>query len=94
VLTPRAYLAYFIASSKGNAAGLRASSPRCSGTSACRSFYYKVECESKSKRLKSGFHFIGSRVETRRFQALWVNWIQLVQTAPTVDHHLVHQCVR
>jgi hypothetical protein len=29
--------------------------------------------------LKPGFHFIGSRVETRRFQALWVNWIQLIQ---------------
>jgi hypothetical protein len=27
-------------------------------------------CESKG--LKPGFHFIGSRVETRRFQALWV----------------------
>jgi hypothetical protein len=40
----------------------------------------------ESKGLKPGFHFEGSRVETRRlqaetrrFQALWVNWIKLVQ---------------
>jgi hypothetical protein len=30
----------------------------------------------KQQILKPGDHFIGSRVETTRFQALWVNWIQ------------------
>jgi hypothetical protein len=30
------------------------------------------------KGLKPGDHLIGSRVETRRFQA-WLNWVQLVQ---------------
>jgi hypothetical protein len=29
-----------------------------------------VQVEFESKRLKPGFHFIGSRVETRRFQAM------------------------
>jgi hypothetical protein len=38
-----------------------------------------VQVAFESKGLKPGYHFIGSRVETRRFQALWVNWIQLVQ---------------
>jgi hypothetical protein len=33
----------------------------------------------KQKALKPGFHFIGSGVETRRFQAMRVNCIQLVQ---------------
>jgi hypothetical protein len=32
-----------------------------------------------SKGLKPGFHFIGSRVETGRYQAMGLNWIQLVQ---------------
>jgi hypothetical protein len=29
------------------------------------------------------YHFIGSRVETRRFQAPWVNCIQLVPPHPS-----------
>jgi hypothetical protein len=39
----------------------------------------------KSKGLKPVFHLIGSRVETRRFRALWVNCIQLAQ--PYHHHH-------
>jgi hypothetical protein len=27
----------------------------------------------------------GSRVETRRFQALWVDWIQVVRNPPRTD---------
>jgi hypothetical protein len=46
---------------------------------------YKLECGSKV--LKSGFlHFIGSRVQTRRFQAIGHNWIQLVQPPPHGAH--------
>ena len=37
----------------------------------------------ESKGLKPVLHLIGSRgVETMRFQALWVNWIQLAQPPP------------
>jgi hypothetical protein len=42
-----------------------------------------VEFE-KAQTLKPGYHISGSRVETRRFRALWAKWIQVV-TAP----HLV-----
>jgi hypothetical protein len=39
-----------------------------------------VQVEFVSKQiLKPGYHVSGSRVETRRFQALWVNCIQLVK---------------
>jgi hypothetical protein len=36
-----------------------------------------VKSAFESKGLKPGYHFIGSRVETGRFRALWGNWIQL-----------------
>ncbi len=36
-----------------------------------------VQVAFESKGLKPGFHFIGSRVETRRFQAMGqLDWIQ------------------
>jgi hypothetical protein len=37
------------------------------------------EFEMEAQTLKPAFHFKGSRDETRRFRALWVNWIQRLQ---------------
>jgi hypothetical protein len=37
----------------------------------------------KAQTLKPGFRLIGSTVETGRFQALWVNWMQPVHSPLT-----------
>jgi hypothetical protein len=50
----------------------------------------QVASESKGF-WKPGVHFIGSRVETGRFQAMGVNWIQLVQ--PHLVQHPQQLCV-
>jgi hypothetical protein len=48
-----------------------------------RSLGVAVQVAFESKGLKPGFHLIGSRFETRRFQdAIGHNWIQLVQPPP------------
>jgi hypothetical protein len=41
-----------------------------------------VQVAFESKGLKPGFHFLGSRVETRRFQAMGLNCTQRVQPPP------------
>ena len=50
---------------------------------------FKLRFNSKANFETVFLDFIGSRVETRRFQALWVSWIQLVQPHHREDvHHL------
>jgi hypothetical protein len=41
-----------------------------------------------NRSFETGFHFIGSRVETRRFQALWVKLDSSCTAPPTVVYRL------
>jgi hypothetical protein len=56
--------------------------PQQSASATDHAVAVQVEFESK-KGLKPVFHFIDPRIGTRRFQALWVNCIQLVHST----HH-------
>jgi hypothetical protein len=51
-----------------------------------------VQVDFESKGLKPAYRISGSRVETRRFQALWVNSIQLVQ--PRLDEVVREKALR
>jgi hypothetical protein len=59
--TASCFSAHFLVRTAGNAATSTTSSPSCSGTS---------RITSRKQTLHPGYHISGSRVETRRFQAM------------------------